>query len=373
MVFPQNGNTYICDTTQNGCLSGLTPDFVPEETDVLVANGGILHPVLRWIAEKDLYRKMQNDPGFGVGVSVYGNFESTKTNESVGKFYVLYEGIQAAFTADSVELVAYQNMQDTLWILLDSMATITTELLTATGGDSTALLAIRDGLFDRIGSYTTTQDSLYATIMTNRSLRADTLLAENAAISVLKLYESNEKSVAGIFLSVLLKGTNSFTATQEKTLQAIASQCPWVGGDAVYTARSLYRLIEPRSVFDDDALCGRSSTVQPLQQEEGLPEALEELKVQETEAPSGATDVLEMHLYPNPAKDGFTVSFNQPLQEDVLLILTDLFGRRKIIQPLNAGTASYYLHTGDVASGVYGCSIQSARQILAFSKIVITP
>ncbi len=371
--FPQSGNTYICDTTENACLPGLTPNFSPEATDVLVANGGILHPVLRWIAEKDLYHKMQNHTGFGVGINTYENFESAKANESVGKFYALYEGMKDAFAADSIEITAYRNTQNVLWVLIDSLATITTDLLTAVGGDSITLLSLRDGLFEEIGESTHIQDSLYGVILARRSLRADTLLAENAAIIALKLYESNEKSVAGISLSVLLKGTNSFTGTQEKTLQAIAAQCPWVGGDAVYTARSLYRLIEPKSVFNDDALCGRGGTAQALQEEEGLPEALAELKVQETEAPSGATEVLEMHLYPNPAKDGFTVSFSQPLQEEVLLILTDLFGRRKIIQPLNAGTASYYLHTGDVTPGVYGCSIQSARQMLAFSKIVITP
>jgi len=203
----------------------------------------------------------------------------------------------------------------------------------------------------------------------NRKAIADTLLAENAAITVQKLYESNEKAVADIFLSVIMKATGSFSSTQEKTLQAIASQCPWVGGDAVYAARSLYRLIKPKSVFDDDVLCGRDSIPQALQQEESLPEALAELKAQDSEITS---KTLEVSLYPNPAKDGFTVSFNQPLPEDVLLILTDLYGRRKTIQALNAGTMNFYLNTAAIPSGLYGCSIQSNRQVIAFNKIVIT-
>jgi len=142
-----------------------------------------------------------------------------------------------------------------------------------------------------------------------------------------------------------------------------------VGGDAVYAARSLYRLIKPKSVFDDDVLCGRDSIPQALQQEESLPEALAELKAQDSEITS---KTLEVSLYPNPAKDGFTVSFNQPLPEDVLLILTDLYGRRKTIQALNAGTMNFYLNTAAIPSGLYGCSIQSNRQVIAFNKIVIT-
>ncbi|MFM9949693.1 MAG: T9SS type A sorting domain-containing protein [Saprospiraceae bacterium] len=207
----------------------------------------------------------------------------------------------------------------------------------------------------------------YATY--NRRAIADTLLLQNAAISVQKLYESNEKAVADIFLSVIMKEVGSFSSAQEKTLQSIASQCPWVGGDAVYAARSLYRLIEPQSVFDDDVLCGRDSIPQPLAQEESLPQSLAELKAQSSET---TPETLEVSLYPNPAKDGFTVSFNQALQEDLLLVLTDMYGRRKIIQALNAGTMSFYLNTADVPSGLYGCSIQSNRQVIAFNKVVIT-
>ena len=367
--FPEPGNTYICDTTENACISGITPDLAPDETDVLVASGGILHPVLRWMAEKDLYRKMQKDSGFGAGINLYSNFENSKANTPVGKFYALYQDIETAFAADSSQQVLYRAGQEDIWNLLDSMAAVTTALLTATGMDSSALGVIRDNLFTDIATKAVTQDSLYALILANRSLRADTLLAENAAISVQKLYESNEKAVADIFLSVIMKATGSFSSTQEKTLQAIASQCPWVGGDAVYAARSLYRLIKPKSVFDDDVLCGRDSIPQALQQEESLPEALAELKAQDSEITS---KTLEVSLYPNPAKDGFTVSFNQPLPEDVLLILTDLYGRRKTIQALNAGTMNFYLNTAAIPSGLYGCSIQSNRQVIAFNKIVIT-
>ncbi|MFM9949695.1 MAG: PKD domain-containing protein [Saprospiraceae bacterium] len=104
-----------------------------------------------------------------------------------------------------------------------------------------------------------------------------------------------------------------------------------------------------------------------------------------TNAPTGSTrsllqpettevlpEALEVRLYPNPAKNGFTVSFNQPLQEDLFLVLTDLYGRRKITRVLNSGTVSFYINTEDEPSGLYGCSIQSTMEVLLFSKIVIT-
>ncbi len=158
--------------------------------------------------------------------------------------------------------------------------------------------------------------------------------------------------------------------TARSGLKTLASHAILTGrGDMEQAGRSLYRLIEPKSVFDDDVLCGRDSIPQPMAQEESLPQALAELKAQDSATTSG---VLEVSLYPNPAKDGFTVSFNQPLQEDLLLILTDMYGRRKAIHALNAGTMSFYLNTADVPSGLYGCSIQSNRQVIAFNKVVIT-
>lgn len=364
--FPESGSTYKCDTTENACISGITPDLAPEETDVLVASGGILHPVLRWIAEKDLYRKIRKAPGFGA--SVYENFEDSRENGPVGKFYNLYKNMEIAFAADSIQQAIYRTNQDTIWVLLDSMAWVTTELLTETGVDSVALIARRDNLFERIPSTALTQDSLYSLILESRSLRADTLLVENAAISVQKLYESNEKSVTNIFLSTLMKGTNVFTGNQEKTLQAIASQCPWVGGDAVYTARSLYRLIKPKSVFDDDVLCGRDSIPQALQQEESLPEAQAEVQPQTVQIP---LENIEVTVYPNPARDVIHVAFSSQPGGVVEARLLTLQGRSVYHRIFGAMGSNFSLSTEGLSAGMYFLQIYLADQVITTTRIAV--
>jgi len=365
---PDPGNTYFCPVGINGCLPGINEELAPQETDVLVASGGILHPVLRWIAEKDLYRKMQKNPGFGAGINVYGSFEDSRENGPVGKFYALYQGIEAAFAADSSQQALYRIGQDTIWVLLDSMANVTTELITETGMDSAALVIIRDALFERIAAKAAIQDSLYALILTNRSLRADTLLAENAAITVQKLYESNEKSVAGIFLSIIMKGAGSFTSTQEKTLQAIASQCPWVGGDAVYAARSLYRLIEPKSYYDDAVLCGKGSIPQAMQRQENFPKEYNELEPQNEQISS---ETLEVAVYPNPTRDVVHIAFSSQPEGVLETRLLTLQGRSLDRQAFEVASSNFSLSTENLSAGMYFLQIRVGGQLITTKRIVI--
>jgi len=202
----------------------------------------------------------------------------------------------------------------------------------------------------------------------NRKAIADTLLAENAAITVQKLYESNEKAVADIFLSVIMKATGSFSSTQEKTLQAIASQCPWVGGDAVYAARSLYRLIKPKSVFDDDVLCGRDSIPQALQQEESLPEALAELKQQSEQSSS---ENLEVSVYPNPTQDVIHIGFSDQQEGFVETRLLTLQGRPVDRQIFGATNSNFSFSTQHLPSGMYFLQIHIGGQIITTTRIAI--
>jgi PKD repeat protein len=362
------GETYICDTLENACISGITPDFAPEETDVLVASGGILHPVLKWIAEKDLYRKMQKDSGFGAAINLYSNFKSSKVNTPVGKFYGLYQDMEAAFAANFSQQILYGEGQEDLWNLLDSMTAVTTALLTATGMDSAALVVIRDNLFTNIAAKAVILDSLYALFLANRRAIADTLLLQNAAISVQKLYESNEKAVADIFLSAIVKEAGSFSSLQEKTLQAIASQCPWVGGDAVYAARSLYRLIEPQSVFDDDVLCGRESIPQPMAQEESQPQAIAELNLQKEQVSPENLDVV---VYPNPTQDVIHIAFSGQPEGLVETRLFTLQGRPVDRRTFGAPNSNFSLSTQHLPSGMYFLQIHIGGQLITTTRIAI--
>lgn len=77
----------------------------------------------------------------------------------------------------------------------------------------------------------------------------------NAAVVVSEVIETNQKDVNDTYLATIGKDVDTFTAEQAATLFDIANQCPMLGGNAVFKARSLYWLIDDTYDFDDAALC----------------------------------------------------------------------------------------------------------------------
>ncbi|MBK8950418.1 MAG: hypothetical protein IPM68_16665 [Flavobacteriales bacterium] len=58
-----------------------------------------------------------------------------------------------------------------------------------------------------------------------------------------------------IHLATIGKDVDIFSTTQAGALFDIANQCPMIGGNAVFKARSLYWLIDDNYDFDDLLLC----------------------------------------------------------------------------------------------------------------------
>jgi hypothetical protein len=53
-------------------------------------------------------------------------------------------------------------------------------------------------------------------------------------------------------------GTSTFTSDQLHLLDSIAAQCPYVAGDAVYTARVLYSFADNAVFYNDQYTCSDS-------------------------------------------------------------------------------------------------------------------
>jgi len=198
------------------------------------------------------------------------------------------------------------------------------------------------------------------------------------------LYESNEKVIADIFLSVIMKEVGSFSSTQEKTLQAIASQCPWAlelafqdasfhdirswhwdFGDGVmdtvphpvhtYAAEGVYQFClavsNPREV---DTLCREVQVIV-----NGV-----------DEAESG----ISANISPNPVTNGIAFLKLEALVklDNPQVILQDALGREVLHEPLRvvAGKVQQELKIGHLAAGVYFCVIESEDVVVWQGKVV---
>lgn len=176
---------------------------------------------------------------------------------------------------------------------------------------------------------------MYATY--NRSAIADTLLLQNAAISVQKLYESNEKAVADIFLSVIMKEVGSFSFTQEKMLQAIAAQCPLLGGNAVYRARALLAMMTGELIsYNDSIAC---ASVQALSQPHSHHTSYQVSP--------------ELTIFPNPANGEVNIRWKKAPEKPGQIQITDLYGRQVRQMVIASGTMEIKIPADHLPEGMY--------------------
>ncbi len=137
---------------------------------------------------------------------------------------------------------------------------------------------------------------------------------------------------AGPGSNTCARSGDGFTGAQASDLFAIANQCPMVGGNAVFKARSLYSLIDDTYEFDDQLLC--------------LPHGI--IVKSLTEQQANAITVI-----PNPAMNEATLILSEPLGSTGQLVLYDLLGAEVARFTLPSEVLRFDFQTNRLAAAVY--------------------
>jgi hypothetical protein len=120
-----------------------------------------------------------------------------------------------------------------------------------------------------------------------KAILKGSLSSDITTVGVTLKPEINEKAINEIYLDVLLNDKTALTESQQRTVTDIANQCPKVGGDAVFKARTLYQMIESKLFIDDDKNC----------------EQMTSLVNNDIETIKANAPTKDFGVYPNPAKD----------------------------------------------------------------------
>ncbi|MBV6405231.1 MAG: hypothetical protein GFGODING_01998 [Flavobacteriales bacterium] len=172
----------------------------------------------------------------------------------------------------------------------------------------------------------------------------------DAALGTSEPIEANEKAVNEIYLATIGKDVDGFTTTQANDLFAIANQCPMVGGNAVFKARSLYWLIDDSYDFDDQLLClqhgiiVKSLTPQPL---------------------NGVAVV------PNPTSDEATLVLDRELEEPATFVMYDAVGAEVMRLTVAVEMPRLAFSTTGLAPTVYQYRVQSRTGAIGNGKLTI--
>jgi hypothetical protein len=145
------------------------------------------------------------------------------------------------------------------------------------------------------------------------------------------------------------------------------TKCPFVGGTAVYKARSLNTLYNPGAYYEDMEICnavGIYKNGKGLFDDEN--EALNEMNSQTGKL--GIDNLLK--LYPNPASTQVNISYRTKDLQDSELKLYDMSGRFIVEVHLPASASNVSVNVENIASGVYTYKQMIGVQILSTGKFV---
>ncbi len=237
-------------------------------------------------------------------------------------------------------------------ILMDSVKAGMVQMddSTLTDAQRSAILAGLSGYRSTIGTLTAWNNSALQVAATTKVLTADGIKAANTNVGTTKLIESNEKQVNEIYLSTVGKDVDTFTVDQTNTLFYIANQCPMVGGNSVYRARSLYRLIDDEQQFDDPQLCLQHGII------------VKSLVARETNT---------IGVVPNPARDGATLVLGEPLEEGGVFILFNSVGVEVMRLDVPAKEPRMSFGTSRLATGVYHYRVLSTLGLVGNGRLSI--
>lgn len=213
-----------------------------------------------------------------------------------------------------------------------------------------ALLGTLGGLQQSLNELVTLNNQALEQAASGKSLTADEVKATNEGIGTGELIEGNEKLVKAIYLSTLAKDIDEFSTDEAAQLFDIANQCPMVGGNAVYRARSLYALIDDDVDFDDPTLClAHGILVRSMEQ----------------------ADTRTVQVMPNPAADGATLVYQLTEGSTGTLLMHDAVGKEVLRLALNSGMQRFYFSTATLAPGAYHYLVLEGQAKLGEGKLTI--
>lgn len=346
----ENRQQFSCGST---CDVWLTGDTTITELDERIAKGlvdpGVYSESMQWILERGLYRKLYANSEFVQPYTFVDTFYTAKSSSTIGRFTAVEAATYALFELDSSTAGQLQDYYELTTAQMEDMALIDSLLQTVSGQDSLNLLVRREYALDSIESLSLLNSALVKSVLQARSAAANSVIAQNNAITVTDIWEQNEKTVNHIFLNTIAKGI-PLNTTQFNLLKAVANQCPYEGGTAVFRARAILDI-----EVDDEVACSQLGSQALI-----MPPAGNQ---------SPATGI---RMYPNPAMDFVTVSVDDALESNAVLSVFNLYGQLAFRHNLSEGTALFSFTTEMLPSGIYLVLVQESGKTVYKAKLVIS-
>lgn len=200
------------------------------------------------------------------------------------------------------------------------------------------------------------------TIATNPALNNNLNLlqsasATNSTVSPLLNTEDRAKTVNSILLDMAFMSTTSLTPQQLSTLQAIAVECPYTEGTAVYDARVL---VAPYDSTDYLNVCETEYNI----------ENNGRFMQQENKQKNDVANEERIEIFPNPANDILNVVVETNSENDISISIYNLEGQLEIEEIYNNKKEIIQIDLSDLPMGMYIVKIRTDN-VVVNKKIII--
>jgi hypothetical protein len=297
--------------------------------DSTIAEGGIGGTGgMIWSAEKYLYTKLKDNPSLLTGNTLMQSFVDARANTPMGQFYDIGKGVQSLYEIESSIKATLDANTAAIQSGIEQMQAIDAVLPEDPSSPQyETLLEDRQDLLDDILTKSQENENIYTALHDARVLAAESLLADNAAITATETFEINEQQFFDIFLNTVGKDNGHASPAQLQALENMALQCPEEGGRAVHWAIGLYGNLT-------------STTIEAQECEIGLREGKQQ-----------KIEVNAFTLSPNPTAGTCRVEYQLEKGSAGEIVVLDQTGRMAAKYPLTSQTGTFELD--NLPAGIY--------------------
>ena len=210
-----------------------------------------------YMLQSELYAALNRDSILLNSDSLLQAFYNNSQNKAYATFETVNEELLELYQLDKTVYNNLQQNNTTIETLMDDISAKLEQMQDETLSNADTILLQNEvsTLQSQLSTLVNTNNTAVELAQTTELLTTASLEITNIGATATVTIELNEQNVNEVYLNTVAEGRYTFDQTEELTLLSIANQCPLSGGAAVFTARSLYYLIDPNMVYDDRNLC----------------------------------------------------------------------------------------------------------------------
>ncbi len=157
-----------------------------------------------------------------------------------------------------------------------------------------------------------------------------------------------------------------FNDEDQEAIQNLAFSCPYLEGNSVFKARTLFSSISPNNYYDDLFICNGQGVYKV-----GISSYEAENNLLSGTHTKGLPTENIVSIYPNPSNGSFNLEYNLSASEAWQLEITDLFGKKISTQSLKGKQAVYNITLPAISTGIYLYSLRDNKGVKYTGKLII--